>query len=181
MATNKTAPPIHEMSNNGGTVKNSTQTSKKYSWKTQQKDVKQNSSNRLTRGNQINNKSPTTLKEEIGAQGKEITEKTTTRKRFKIHHTKAINIIAAATTMLNTTDNNEEMEDAHLSTKEKIAIQGAATVERITEIVTPVTIEFVIAKNVKVCHIQNSFIHLFTKLQEANSKTRVSVHFFTVK
>eukprot|EP00957_Ditylum_brightwellii_P002002 154408-Ditylum_brightwellii.AAC.1 len=128
--------------------------SKKVSNLSKSQFEKQNNSKEWTHRDLHNDKESLIIPEENSvAQEKELPEEKSTRKRFKTHHTKVVNVDIGATIKLNSMGKDAEMEDAHLTTKEKIAIKCAVAVEKSTKIVTPVTIEFNIAKYLKAYHI----------------------------
>eukprot|EP00957_Ditylum_brightwellii_P118462 9034927-Ditylum_brightwellii.AAC.1 len=58
------------------------------------------------------------------------------------------------TTMKMITDTDD---DHYMTTAEKIKLHGATAVEKAIEVMTPVTIEFMVPKNTKVFHIRSEF------------------------
>eukprot|EP00957_Ditylum_brightwellii_P036018 2728798-Ditylum_brightwellii.AAC.1 len=91
--------------------------------------TQQNESNGQTRIGQSGSKSITSARANNGEQRKVETNKDSTGKKFKMHRAKIATADATTKTMLNMADNDAEMEDAHLSTREKMAKQGAAAIE----------------------------------------------------
>eukprot|EP00957_Ditylum_brightwellii_P080126 6093868-Ditylum_brightwellii.AAC.1 len=85
-----------------------------------------------------------------------------TKKRFQsMQQTK--------TQMLTDTD-----DDTHMTIAEKIKLRGAMAVEKTTEVMTPVTIKFMVPKNTKVFHIRSKVTRLFTKIKETENDLKIS-------
>ena len=85
-----------------------------------------------------------------------------TKKRFQsMQHTQP--------QMITDTDN-----DTHMTIAEKIKLRGATAVEKAIEVMTPVTIEFLVPKNTKVYHISEA-TRLFTKIKEMDNELKISV------
>ena len=70
------------------------------------------------------------------------------------------------------TDTND---DTHMTIAEKIKLRGATAVEKAIEVMTPVTIEFLVPKNTKVFHIRSKATQLFTKIKETDNDLKISV------
>eukprot|EP00957_Ditylum_brightwellii_P063640 4830701-Ditylum_brightwellii.AAC.1 len=66
-------------------------------------------------------------------------------------------------------------ETGYLNTAEHIKLRGAVAIKTVTEVVTPVTIEFLVPNQVKVFHICNAFVRLFQKLKDTDAALKVSV------
>ena len=66
-------------------------------------------------------------------------------------------------------------DETHMTIAEKIKLRGATAVEKAVEVVTPVTIEFLVPKNTKVFHIRSEVTKLFTKIKETDNELKISV------
>jgi hypothetical protein len=86
-----------------------------------------------------------------------------TKKRFQ-------SMQQTQTQMLTDTD-----DDTHMTITEKIKLRGATEVEKAVEVMTPVTIEFLVPKNSKVFHIRSEATRLFTKIKETDNDLKISV------
>eukprot|EP00957_Ditylum_brightwellii_P039082 2954114-Ditylum_brightwellii.AAC.1 len=66
-------------------------------------------------------------------------------------------------------------EPGYLTTAEQIKLRGAVAIKTVTEVLTPVTIEFLVLNQVKVFHIGNAFIRLFQKVKDTDAALKVLV------
>eukprot|EP00957_Ditylum_brightwellii_P036224 2744087-Ditylum_brightwellii.AAC.3 len=64
---------------------------------------------------------------------------------------------------------------AHLSAKDKITLKGVTTINKKTELLTLVSIKFVITKTTKVFPLRKTFISLVAKFKSTDKELRISV------
>ena len=77
--------------------------------------------------------------------------------------------------MTDTTPQQTLTEASFKTAAEIMKERGAAAIDATTEIVTPVTIEFIVPMQTKVFHIRDAFVRLYQKLLEYEPTLTLSV------
>eukprot|EP00957_Ditylum_brightwellii_P150416 11454009-Ditylum_brightwellii.AAC.1 len=127
----------------------------------------------------VNNKGKSDMEVEEAAQlGKERPEGTPKRKETSNGHTRTTPSLEQRKRFQPTPYHMKQApktikETDFQTVAEQIKLRGATAIDKATEVVIPVTIEFIVPPLAKVFHIQNAFVRLYQKLKEKDAAIKV--------